>query len=109
MSQSWAGGPSVSELAKRMKALKAANSIDATPQRVRQKHSTAEEPITPRIRRRTEAVPANGPLIGTDDASREGDAMLPSSAQNSSIKSPLTFQERNALVRKRDYSEPTRL
>ena len=43
-------GPSVSELAERIKALKAANTIEATPQRDRQKHSSAEEPITARIR-----------------------------------------------------------
>jgi len=49
-------GPSVSELAEKIKTLKAANSIEATPQRVRQKHSSAEEPVTARIRRRTEAV-----------------------------------------------------
>jgi len=45
-------GPSTSELANRIKSLKAAHSIDATPQRVRQKHSTAEEPITARILRK---------------------------------------------------------
>lgn len=45
-------GPSASELAEKIKALKAANSIEATPQRARQKHSTAEEPVTARIRRR---------------------------------------------------------
>jgi N12 class adenine-specific DNA methylase len=43
----------VSELAERIKALKSANSIEATPQRV-QKHSTAEEPVTARIRRQLE-------------------------------------------------------
>ena len=48
-------GPSASDLAEKIKALKVANSIEATPQRARQKHSTAEEPITARIRRRQEA------------------------------------------------------
>ena len=55
--QSDEAGPSVSELAEKIKALKAAHSIEATPQRVRQKHSSAEEPVTARIRRRTEAIP----------------------------------------------------
>ena len=45
-------GPSVSELAEKIMAIKAANTIEATPQRVRQKHAAAEEPITARIRRR---------------------------------------------------------
>ncbi len=49
-------GPSVSELAERIKSLKAAHSIDATPQRARQKRSSAEEPVTARIRRRTEVT-----------------------------------------------------
>ncbi len=51
-------GPSVSDLAEKIKALKAAHSIEATPQRTRQKQSSAEEPVTARIRRRTEAIPA---------------------------------------------------
>ena len=49
-------GPSVSELAERIKAMKAANSVEATPQRVGQKQSTAEEPITARIRRRANSA-----------------------------------------------------
>ncbi len=48
--------PTVSELAERIKTLKAAHSIEATPQRVRQKQSSAEEPVTARIRRRTEVA-----------------------------------------------------
>jgi hypothetical protein len=48
-------GPSISEVAGRIKAIKAARSVEPTPERVRQKHSSAEEPITARIRRRTEA------------------------------------------------------
>ena len=61
-------GSSVSELAERIKALKAAHSIEATPQRVRQKQSTAEEPVTARIRRRTEALPASDPAAIQSDA-----------------------------------------
>src|ERR1700690_1351980 len=52
-------GPSVSELAEQIKSLKAAHSIEATPQRARQKHSSAEEPVTARIRRRQEANPVS--------------------------------------------------
>ena len=48
--------PSVSELAEQIKALKAMHTIEVSPQRVRQKHGSAEEPVTARIRRRTEAV-----------------------------------------------------
>ncbi|HZZ82033.1 MAG TPA: DEAD/DEAH box helicase family protein [Gemmataceae bacterium] len=46
-----AEGPSASELAERIKTLKAANTIEASPQRARQKTVSAEEPVTARIRR----------------------------------------------------------
>ena len=55
--------PSVSELAERIKALKATHTIEASPQRVGQKHGSAEEPVTARIRRRTEAVAASDTAI----------------------------------------------
>jgi hypothetical protein len=82
---------SVSELASRIKALKAANTIEATPERVQRKHAAAEEPITARIRRRqeesTEAQHAeeNSPEGHTDPDGRP----------------PLTFQERIELERRR--------
>jgi hypothetical protein len=46
--------PKVSELAERIKELKAGHTVEATPQRVGRNHSTAEEPVTTRIRRRSE-------------------------------------------------------
>ncbi len=92
-----AEGPSVSELAERIKALKAAHSIDATPQRVRQKHSSAEEPVTARIRRRTEALPASDLAVDADDASSAEETLPPEPLQNSSIRPQLTFQERIAM------------
>ena len=49
-------GLSISELAGQIKAIKAAHSVEATPECVRQKQSSVEEPITIRIRRRTEAL-----------------------------------------------------
>ena len=53
-------GPSTSELAEKIKLLKSANSIEATPHRPRQSHSSAEEPITTRIRRRTGSTDDSG-------------------------------------------------
>jgi hypothetical protein len=47
--------PTVAEFAEQIKALKAANTIEGTPQRAGQRSSSAEEPITTRIRRRTES------------------------------------------------------
>jgi N12 class adenine-specific DNA methylase len=101
-------GPSVSDLAEKIKTLKAAHSIDATPQRVRQKHCTAEEPITTRIRRRAESMPAPDQAIESDAAS-EARATLPSEfpAQDSPAKPQMTFQERIAMERKRKDLEPS--
>ncbi len=52
--------PTVSELAEQIKALKAAHTIEASPERIGKRRSSAEEPVTARIRRRMEAV------LGTD-------------------------------------------
>jgi N12 class adenine-specific DNA methylase len=100
-------GPSVSELAEKIKSLKSANSIEGTPQRVRQKHSSAEEPITARIRRRTEALPASDRAIASDAASEATTAQLPESPENSSHTFPMTFQERLAMERQRRGMEPS--
>jgi hypothetical protein len=53
-------GPTASDLAERIKSLRAANTVDATPQRSERKASTAEEPISARIRRRQEEAVAFG-------------------------------------------------
>ncbi len=100
-------GPSASDLAEKIKALKAANSIEATPQRVRQKHSTAEEPITARIRRRTESMSESESAIEGAAAPGAETVPTPESLQNSSIKPPLTFQERIAMERQRKDQEPS--
>ena len=52
------GTPPVAELAERIKALKAAHTIDAAPERTTRRRLTAEEPVTARIRRRSEENPA---------------------------------------------------
>ncbi len=98
-------GPSVSEIAQRIKTLKAAHSIEASPQRVRQKQSTAEEPVTARIRRLQEANPdqsvENAPAPGA------GDAFPPASAEISSLKPPMSFRELIGLERERQDQGPT--
>ena len=80
----------VSELAARIKVLNAANTIEATPQRAQRKQAAAEEPVTARIRRKTEAIPASDPAVQPDRAA---------SAENSSNKPQMTFQERIARER----------
>ena len=52
------GTPPVSELAERIKSLKAAHTIDAAPERTAPRRIAAEEPVTARIRRRSETMPA---------------------------------------------------
>ena len=98
---SQAVGPSVLELADRIKALKAGNTIDTTPQRPRQNHATAEEPITARIRRRTEASPAFILARATDAASETGAGQPPEPMQDS-LDQPMTIQERILRERQRN-------
>jgi len=92
-------GPSTSELADRIKALKAANTIEATPQRDRQKQTAAEEPVTARIRRRQEAHPASGQPDGHNAGTQPETEVQPVQEENSPATPPMTFQERIALER----------
>jgi N12 class adenine-specific DNA methylase len=62
--------PTVAELAEQIKALKATHTIEATPPRAGNRRSSAEEPVTARIRRRTEALPAPDPALAADAAYR---------------------------------------
>ena len=50
-----AGEPTAAELAEKINALKAAHSVEATPERLQRKQAAAEEPVTARIRRRGQA------------------------------------------------------
>jgi hypothetical protein len=89
-------GPKVSELAERIKALKAANTIEAAPQRTQHKHASAEEPVTARIRRRhTEAGELPGPEAANDNHHADNDN-----------RPPPSFAERIALERQRPDSTP---
>jgi hypothetical protein len=94
---------SVPELSERIKSLKAAHNIEAIPQRDRQKHSCAEEPITARIRRRTGAGSASNLVIESDVAPEAEDVHT----QNSSLDPPRTFQERIIRERQRTDDGPS--
>jgi N12 class adenine-specific DNA methylase len=50
------GQPSVAELAEEIKALRAANTVEAAPERTGKRQLSAEEPVTTRIRRRAEEL-----------------------------------------------------
>jgi hypothetical protein len=52
----------IAEVAEQIKALKAAHTVEAAPERGGQRRSTAEEPVTARIRRQMEAVLVSHPL-----------------------------------------------
>jgi hypothetical protein len=101
-------GPEVAELADRIKALKAANTIEATPQRARHKQAAAEEPVTARIRRR-HAGAAEGVQPGD-----EPHGLLPQAAEpandnhhaDNDNRPPPSFAERIALERQRQDRGP---
>jgi hypothetical protein len=99
-----AKGLDVSELAERIKALKAANSIEATPQRARQKQAAAEEPITARIRKRQEANPDAGEAI---QPSNGPDPVLPQVAEpaNDNHRAENDDQPRNGPGKPRSFRE----
>jgi hypothetical protein len=99
--------PSIPEQAEKIKLLKAANSVEVTPQRARQKHSTAAEPITARIRRRAATNPVSDEAAQHDAASDAGTSVPYEPPQNSSIKPQTTFQERVATERRREDLEPS--
>jgi hypothetical protein len=103
------GKPTMSELADRIKSLKAAHSIDATPQRARQKHSSAEEPVTARIRRRAEALPASDSAITPEAIVSSADIFTSAEAttHKPTVKPQMTFQERIAIERQRKDREPS--
>jgi hypothetical protein len=94
-------GPSVSVLAGRIKTLKASHSIEATPHHVRLKHSAAEEPVTARVRRRTEANPASGQEIDTDGGIGGGNRMLAAALKDAPHRQPSSFRQRIETERER--------
>jgi N12 class adenine-specific DNA methylase len=102
-------GPNVSELAERIKALKAANTIEAMPQRARQKQAAAEEPITARIRRRHTGA-GEGVQFGDEPEEAVPQAAEPANDNHHAAndnRPPMSFQERIAMERRRKNPEPT--
>jgi N12 class adenine-specific DNA methylase len=100
-------GPSVCELAEKIKALKASHTIEATPQRVRQKHSTAEEPVTAQIRRRKESGPSPKHSINSDVATETGGANNRPTPASLSANPQTLFQELIATERERNDDGPS--
>ena len=101
-------GLSISELAERIKTLKSSQTIESAPQRTRQKHSSAVEPVTSLIRRQAGGIPDKGTSFESDDAasSKVDPIQQLQSAKNSSTKSPLAFEERIAIERQSRDTAP---
>jgi hypothetical protein len=55
------GEPTIAELAERIKALRAANTVEATTERTATRRLPAEEPVRTRIRRRVDTCDTPGP------------------------------------------------
>jgi N12 class adenine-specific DNA methylase len=119
--------PTISELAQRIKSFKAAHTIEPAPHRHGQKQTSAEEPVTARIRRRkeetsrspttTEAetdpsisttaeVPKQAPNDDQSPAKTSPDNTLPPLHEDD--KPQATFQQRVAKKRRNRDSEQTR-
>ncbi|MGH9644999.1 MAG: hypothetical protein ACRD3Q_21560, partial [Terriglobales bacterium] len=96
----------VAEIAERIKALKSAHNIEATQQRTQQKKSTAEEPVTARIRRRAEASSASLPAKEAECVSGAGE-VLPQESGENSLSKPMTFQKRLMMQRHGKDEEPS--
>src|SRR5262249_29899570 len=99
-------GPTVSELAEKVKALKAANTIETTPQRVQRKQAAAEEPITARIRKRQEANDDTVEPPSPEAANDNHHAADDNQRTDLSVKQ-MTFQERITLDRQRQSDGPS--
>jgi hypothetical protein len=91
-------GPDVAELADQVKALKTAHTIDASPQRPRQRHTATEEPVTVRIQR-TNAIASSQRSDSGAVFDRKTTPEVPSSTVFAS-KPSMTFQERLAMDRR---------
>ena len=77
--------PAVSDLAEQIKALKAAHTIEATPERAGKRRIAAEEPVTARIRRRAETISATGPEsnpLASEAPANPGPLMPPAGSNN---------------------------
>jgi hypothetical protein len=93
------GKPAVSALAEQIKGLKAAHTIEATPERTGKRATSAEEPVTARIRRRSETIstgdrenepltcesPTDTTLLPESEAPTNPGPVLPPGAANDDI------------------------
>jgi hypothetical protein len=69
------------------------------------RHSTAEEPITVRIRKRQDASVASNETVYHDGAPTSSPAVQPEAGENTPSSQPMRFQERIAMERRRPDHE----
>jgi hypothetical protein len=115
------------DIAAQIKTLRAAHSIDATPQRAQHKQTTAEEPVTARIRRKMESAELAGNLAEPDApaeaphpegpidqailAEPDAPGVPPDDAStppHGTHQPHMTFQQRLAAERRHQEPEPSR-
>jgi hypothetical protein len=101
------GETPVAEVADKVKALRAANTIEAAPQRSGTRRLSAEEPVTARIRRRHEANPDSGQAAEHGGELGGRKTSSPAEEENASTKPPIIFQERIAMDRRGTYDGPS--
>ena len=89
--------PKLSEIAEQIKALKSEHTIEAAPQRTAERRASAEEPVTSRIRRRTESLSAAASAITPDVAPPPAStttASVQQLAADSGRESPITDRQK---------------
>jgi hypothetical protein len=80
----------VSDIAEQIKALKSEHTIEATPQRTAQRRASAEEPVTSRIRRRTETMSAPVPAVAPETSESHFETAKSGGAEALAIPSLVT-------------------
>jgi hypothetical protein len=93
--------PSVAEFARRIKTLKAAQSVEAIPLRVSQKPLSAAEPVTARIRRRAQVVSVSDPMVQPNASVSIARTAPPAQSNGQAPKPQTTFRDRLAMERQR--------
>ncbi len=86
------GQSTVSDLAEQIKALKTAHTIEAMPERTGKRRTSAEEPVTDRIRRQVQANPACAPAADATPAVSEAEMPLPNATENPSNAAATTLE-----------------
>jgi hypothetical protein len=97
--------PAVSELAEKIKALKAGHAVEAAPERAGKRQTSAEEPVTARIRRRTRSNPVTELAEGSAIMATEQVGEPSPSPAGDSAPARSAFQDRVRASGRREETE----